>query len=209
MKLSDYNGIYKNEDVYILGSGTSLLWFDFKRLKNNPVIAINHSYKIHKPNVLIFNDAYFLKVEEKLENIVASNIPSLASQNTYLKETDQIKIFNFSNVITDNILAGLYGRMGTGFTALSLALISGAKRIFLVGYDYRGYTAGEVEKITGQKPDKEYFLHGTNGNHHLQNEKDSKLFTVKLKHFEPFQKYSNKIYNCNPYSAIPYFEVSA
>ena len=52
---------FKDYEVHIIGSGPSLIGFDYSTLKNKRVITVNHSYKLIKSEFTVFIDKEFKK----------------------------------------------------------------------------------------------------------------------------------------------------
>ena len=190
------NGMKKGEKIFLLGSGTSLKGFDLGKLKDCYVIAINHSIE-HYPqaDALIFNDKIFMKhttfdLDGYRGLIFASEKCKDSKPFQDWGERDNLYFFN-DNRDTPilNAKTGLYHPTSTGMSALNLALQMRARRIFLLGYDY--YTDGDQRHFFEDYP------------HHKKY--PIERIVKKLRRFRQFEKYKDKIVNCNRDSLIKAF----
>jgi hypothetical protein len=117
--------IYEGKDVTIVGGGSSLTNFDFGRLKGE-IIAINHSIRfVPYSTAWVFSDMPFyvknLKLIEQYEGYCISRISA--------KYVNTIK---FGNSRVDYLVMKANN---SGFTAMVVALMLGARKIYLLGFD--------------------------------------------------------------------------
>lgn len=129
MKL-DLPEIFKDQTVYVVASGESLLGFDFEKLKGKNVIAIND---------MIFKKIPFAQV------LVACDTGWHKRNKQKLKDFKGIKIMRCGkgrpgwNYIIDEgkseDLLALRHTANTGFHALAVAIKLGASKIYLLGFD--------------------------------------------------------------------------
>lgn len=128
--------IWQNKEVFIIGGGPSLQNFDWKLLIPELTIGCNDAFRLGEEicKVCIFGDSswFYRRKEElaKYKGTVFTNHPSLINHpapwlNTVLRKT--------SGLHKDFI--GWNGN--TGFAAINLALLFGASRIYLLGYDMK------------------------------------------------------------------------
>lgn len=196
---------YKDKIVHVVASGPSLTGFDYSFFDNKNVIAVNHSYKLTKHDFVVFTDKSFPKTED----------PEIIYKTTCLS------IFNplYTSIIPINLQQyfslspkmGVYCKGNSGVVALTIALQSAARKVYLHGFDFCGFDRGKLEKVLltngSQTPlDSNYALHSTDGvfEHRYKTAKHENLFTSKIRLFAQFPK--GKIFNCSEFSAIPYFD---
>jgi len=182
---------YKDEDVYLVGSGPSLENFPFVKLKNKNVIAINHSYNYVKHDILVFYDSSFLTgVKKRGHDIYNMKCKIITGRSSGLKLEKNIFIFNMAGKPSMNP-AFLFGNFQSGLIALNAAILSGAKRIFLLGFDCT-FENGKC-----------HFYHKE-----CNHPKDFKKFRYEkaAELFNKFHKFRDKIYNCSNISIIKTFQ---
>lgn len=183
--------IYKGKIIYIIGGGPSLTGFDFKRLNNKIVIAVNKAFLFYpEANVLYWTDSRFYE--------------------WYQKEIDDfkgIKVTNKTKPVKENII-NLHdtGREGldispyaikhgnnSGYAAMNLAYHLGAKTIVLLGFDM---------KIQGNK------THWHDGYQIKQNGSvyQNNMLPCFDSIVEPLKKFGVEVYNACPTSALNCFQ---
>jgi len=124
------------EEVFIIGGGKSLEHFNFELLRNEYTIGCNDAYKfgVDICKVMIFGDhKWFNHHEAELadyKGIVFTNCNQLMKSSIPWLWSCQRK------------LKGLYHdalgwNNNTGASAINLALLLGASKIFLLGYDMK------------------------------------------------------------------------
>jgi len=126
--------IYKGKDVFILGSGPSVKRFSLHRLKEQIVIGCNNAYLFGTDivDVLIFGDVdwwNFHKDKPALrgfQNPIITNNEKLRNEPGITWAPRQAEGFH-------KYAIGWNGN--TGSAAINLALLLGAARIFLIGFD--------------------------------------------------------------------------
>ena len=127
----DLPEIFKGQTVYVVASGESLLDFDFKKLKDKNVIAVNN---------MIFEKIPFAQV------LVALDTGFFKRNKQELKDFKGIKITRCGighpgwNYIIDEgrseDLCALRKACGnSGFHAMAAAIKLGASKIYLLGFD--------------------------------------------------------------------------
>lgn len=136
---------WKDEDVFIIGGGDSLRSFDWNLLKDEMTIGCNsaflHGSEICK--ICLFGDAEWFSIYkhdlERYEGIVFTNSPQLFKTRiswVWTMQREQGGLFYKS--------LGWNGTTGnTGASAVNLALILGAKRVFLLGFDMQLSSEGK------------------------------------------------------------------
>jgi hypothetical protein len=123
-------------DVYIIGGGPSLIGFDWNRLTNKLTLGCNDAYQLGPAicKACVFGDlkwfAYHDEELAKFPNPRFTNEPSL-----YVHSPDWLLCMRREgNGLHQNAL-GWNGN--TGAVAINLALVLGAQRVFLLGYDMK------------------------------------------------------------------------
>jgi len=127
---------WKDQDVYIIGGGTSLKHFDWNLLKSKLTIGCNDAFLHGKDicKICIFGDInWFRLFHDKLEQYdgaVFTNCGSLyKSKIPWLWAMPRI-----AKGVSHKALAW---NKNTGALAINLALLLGAKRVFLLGFDMK------------------------------------------------------------------------
>jgi hypothetical protein len=128
--------VWKKQDVYIIGGGPSLQGFEWGLLRGKHTIGCNSAFTLGADvcNICVFGDAkWFLKYKPELKRykgLVVTNCTNLKSDPTpwllYMERKP-------SGLHTDCL--GWNGN--TGASAINLALILGAKRVILLGFDMK------------------------------------------------------------------------
>jgi hypothetical protein len=125
-------------EVFLVGGGPSLRGFDFKKLKGRTVCAINDAV-LHVPwaDCLFSADQQWIANREREilkfpgEKFLAGPMPAEDSElfPYYLKRERSAGLSEQPDTL--NV------RGCSGYAALNLAYLKGAKRIVLLGYDFR------------------------------------------------------------------------
>ena len=125
---------WNGENAYIIGGGSSLHHFDWNLLKSENTIGCNDAYKLGEEicKVCIFGDySWWQHHKDRLseyKGVVVTNACGLASEKpSWVNYFERQPTGLFRNSL------GWNGN--TGASALNLALILGAKRIYLLGFD--------------------------------------------------------------------------
>lgn len=191
---NEINGYLAGRCAFLIGSGPSLEGFDFSRLDNEFTIAINHSIE-HYPQAkaCLFGDKIFLNKTtfdlSKFDGLI------FASEKTdYCSRDERPNVFTFLDKRDEpgiNAKCGLYHPTSSGLLALSLAIIMKARRVFLLGYDYR--------HLHGQR-----HFYGDMYEHHLRYPEDRVM--KKAAKFEKFRPWASRIINCSEQSIIEVFQ---
>lgn len=180
---------FQDDDVFIVGGGASLIGFDFKRLDNKRVIAINHSYRYVKHELLIYLDAKFKKECEIIGDPVEKmTCKIIAGPSGNAKESDNITVVQMTPEVS-KLPDRMYGRATSALVAINAALLGKAKRIYLLGIDC---------KFIGGKDHFYYrdFKHAR---------ADCEIaYRRVINHFDKFKPYKN-IFNCSKESLLTVF----
>lgn len=123
-------------DVFIIGGGHSLRSFDWDLLKPEMTIGCNMAFSLGEDicKLCIFGDSKWFKVfESELERykgIVFTNVPQLAKSR-----------LSWLWIMTRKMNGLHHTALGwngnTGASAINLALLLGAKRVLLLGFDMK------------------------------------------------------------------------
>jgi hypothetical protein len=192
----DINGRHEGQDVYVLGSGPSLVGYDLSQLSDKTVIAVNHSIEFFNAQYLVFGDAMFLKSSNydfnKYSGVVVT--PHRHNDSARLQFIPEERKYFFEPRRDEphiNAKMGLFHPCSSGIMALSLAIQFRARKIYLLGFDYC------------YNGDTTHFF-GNIYKHHLEY-KETKVLKKKDKFFR-FNKWRKIIYNCSDISTIKEFE---
>jgi len=199
-RIKELNGMMEGKTIFIIGSGTSLKGFNFRRLDKEFTIAINHTIE-HYPQAksLIFSDKIFLsktsfniKTYKGLMYVNENCLHSKPLQDMDLEQYPNIYIFKSRR--DEPVLdarQGLFHPTSCGIMAVSLSLQMKAKRIYLLGYDYYYQPDGQIHFYKDLP-------------HHLKY--PQQRVGMKAKKFNLFEKWKHRIINLNPKSLITTFE---
>jgi hypothetical protein len=129
--------IWSGHDVYIIGGGPSLENFDWNLLKGKKTIGCNNAYQLGFDvcKICIFGDRkWYLHHKKDLASytgVVYGAEPSLKSQSLG-SEVKMLK--RYAKGICED---GVGWNGNTGYAAINLAILLGAKRIYLLGFDMK------------------------------------------------------------------------
>lgn len=189
------DGIWEGEDVFIIGSGSSLKGFDFSLLSGKKTIVINHMVTEYPgASALIFFDREFVQIRKnEIRNFKGLIFSSMRTGYKRNIENDYFYATDLRNV-PDKFNLGLYGKRSS-LAAINLALVMGARKVYLLGYDLiPSVSENYAFKLTTSRLK-------TNQNKYTK----ETYCDMRIKEFEPFEIYKKKIFNCNPDSAIKLF----
>lgn len=149
--------VWDGQDVYIIGGGKSLEYFDWSLLNNKCTIGCNDAYKhgVDISKVCFFGDTNWFDIHKKnlanYKGAVFTNAPDL--YKTKLKWL-WVMQREPSGIHTES----LGWNYNTGACAINFAILLGAKRIFLLGFDMH-LTKGQNNWHANQlaKPDPDIF----------------------------------------------------
>lgn len=193
---------FLDKDVHVVGSGPSLYGFDYSYFDGKNVISTNHAHKLLKNSINVFVDKSFPTRED-------STILNTTCMTFNHHKLDVSYSFPRSNYFSFNPENGVYTTKSSGAAALTIALQSGARCVYIHGLDCTGFTVEQMAEIASTNnvaPPKEFTVHSTSGifQHSKDNVSDSSRFRQTIDLFKVFPKY--KVKNCSQFSAIPYFE---
>jgi hypothetical protein len=184
-RLKGFKDRLKGKRVFLLGSGASLAGFDFSRLDGEQTIVINHTLRFYdKAKYLLFLDKKFVnecnkEIRTFKGEIITSYRTEYNSHNVYRFHVNRIKP-------ELELETGLYNGKSSGLAAINAALIMGAEKIYLLGFDLI--------------PEPPYYFFP----------KQEKYTYGKVKNtlvmFEQYKTWKDKIFNCSLKSSIELFQ---
>jgi len=126
--------IWNNQDVFILGGGNSLERFDWNILKNENTIGCNDAFKHGKEicKICIFGDVKWFRTFERELALYKGSVFTNSSQ---LQKTNLPWLWTMTRKAYGLHKDALGWNGSTGTCAINLAVLLGAKRIFLLGFD--------------------------------------------------------------------------
>lgn len=134
--------IWDGCEVFVVGGGTSLEHFDFELIKSEKIIGCNDWYKVGPEicNICFFGDQKWLKVHEKylVDYVKAGGI--VVTNDRHLKGS-RIPWLMWMPRERRGLHTNALGWCGnSGNAAINLALILGAKIVYLLGFDrFKGH----------------------------------------------------------------------
>lgn len=126
---------WTGEDAFLIGGGASLRGFPFKRLEGHHVIGCNDAFRLGASICPIchFSDAaWWQKSKHDLlayGGVMISSAPSIKN----IKEQRFYHVHREKHGLHDGDRIGW--NYSTGAAAINLALLFGARRVFLLGFD--------------------------------------------------------------------------
>lgn len=126
--------IWKDQDVFIIGGGKSLFSFDWSLLKNEFTIGCNDAYILGADvcKLCIFGDMKWFNIHKKdlfhYKGVLFSNSPAMCQKKLSW-------VWTMERTSTGLYKDSLGWNFNTGASAVNLALLLGAKNIFLLGFD--------------------------------------------------------------------------
>jgi len=125
---------WNGQDVFIIGGGNSLERFDWKLLKNENTIGCNDAFRHGREicKICIFGDVNWFRTFER-ELALYKGVVFTNSQS--LQKTKLPWLWTMLRKGTGLYEDALGWNGNTGAAAINLALLLGAKRIFLLGFD--------------------------------------------------------------------------
>jgi len=126
---------FEGQDVYIIGGGPSLSDFDWKDLEHKNTIGCNSAFRLGSRicNICFFSDYLWF---EKFYTLLSQYKGLLITHYPKFKNKDEDWLYWMER----GIKHGLYNDKlcyggNTGCGAINLALLMGAKRVLLLGFD--------------------------------------------------------------------------
>jgi hypothetical protein len=141
------NNVWLGQDVFIIGGGPSLKGFDWSLLRGANTIGCNDAYTLGADvcKICVFADLkFFTHHKEALamyKGAIYAFPPTFDSPPEWITVLKQYA----AGLETD----GIAMNSNTGFGALNLALIMGAARVYLLGFDMKRLplSAADLEEL--------------------------------------------------------------
>lgn len=137
---------WSNERAFIIGGGPSLTGFDFSRLKNERIIAINKAFR----DVMFADIVYFMDFVHFYNKLKDGKFGDDTLQkwhdfkghkvfaDSHVRNLDDVLWVNLAwhqHGVSSSQRRGLHRGTNCGYGALNLAIVLGANPIYLLGYD--------------------------------------------------------------------------
>jgi len=135
--------IWEGEDVFILGGGPSVKRFPITRLKDKHVIGCNDAYLFGEDivDILIFGDKKWWDYHHDQVAFRAFRNPVFTNHR---KMRDVLGVIHAPREESGFHRCALGWNGNTGASAINLALVLGASRVFLIGFDMTSSDTGET-----------------------------------------------------------------
>ena len=211
------------EDIFIVGTGTSLAGFPWERLNDKITIALNDAVKIEGfvPTYHLFSDVNIWKRYHKMEGkppckmVCQKHARRLYLDSRYCTYKEYLWQFDIDGApCLDKSTQRLHIRRTVATGGINLAYKLGAKRIFLLGVDGYKYKESYYHDGTTKPPERrreELMGDGTKRivqDRHRAWKNDMKLvgkvFSENKKYQEPYP--GSGVFNLNPLSTVGVWE---
>lgn len=215
-------GSLQGEDVYIVGSGVSLIGFDYSILKGKKIVPLNHAcFKVPEIAFHVFLDTRFFNEANLVDKdgVKWDSMPwqKVTSSHSTLGTRDGLAVIKPSNYFNFDPKAGLYTSKNSACFGISTAIFARARRIYLLGIDCRFADKEEAMHIAKQNgdeaeserirlSDRTLYGHSTSGTvaHSLDSKEHENIFRKFSELFDAFDGKA-EIYNCSKWSRIKTF----
>lgn len=140
---------WEGQDVFVLGGGPSLRDFDFSRLSGKTVLGCNEAYTLGYPTVtaIFFSDAkWFVRRNRELEEytskggfLVTHDEPLRNHNLPWLKVLCRLdgELRGMRTMKNGQVGHGIGFGHNSGSSSINLALLLGARRVYLLGFDMK------------------------------------------------------------------------
>lgn len=187
---------WKGQDAWVVASGPSLLSQfgnppDFSELKGKNLIVTNH----------VIIDIPFANINTYLDPGVLQKLGRdqydkpykvVTGKNCNLEPKGSVAIVRFNQRLSVNPAEGFWTHYSTGVWSLSVAMATGADRIFMLGFD------GTCS------PDKPNYYDTMKRTGYMRSDHDVRLERM-LSKYDPFIIHKHRFINLTPRSAIEHF----
>lgn len=137
-----FKNYWSGKDVYIVGGGPSLKDFDWALLKGKNIIAINKAlFALPNAQVIYFSDCKFWDQEKKAIAAHKAKFKITPCMRATAKD-DNLTYIRPTGIRGLEVGEGIREGRNSGYAALNLAYHLGARKVFLLGYDFA--TEGEL-----------------------------------------------------------------
>lgn len=135
--------IWSGRDVYVVGGGASLEGFPWEVLRGKPTIACNAAFLLGVGvcPIMVFGDSSFWpKFREALEKYNKEGGMVVSLSNSFRNPSNPapewvLRVRKVHSGLAKNALGW---NCNTGASAINLALLLGARRVLLLGFDMKG-----------------------------------------------------------------------
>jgi len=171
---------WKGQDVFIIGGGKSLEYFDWNLLKDERTIGCNDAY-LHGSDICkicLFGDSKWFKLHRdrlaEYKGVIFTNVGRL-----YNIELDWV--WSMKRMATGIHSDALGWNFNTGASAINLAVLLGASKIYLLGFDMH-LTDGKNNWHENplDKPNSDIFTNFNNGFKCVAKDMKAKFPDVKI-----------------------------
>lgn len=137
----------EGETVYVIGGGPSLADFDFKTLKDKPTVGANDAGRLSGAQTVVTIDRNYHKNRSKELAALAKKgtrvISALPADLKGYKFPPELTYLRFKRGRGLSMNPDMLYGLNSGFAALNVAYLAGAKGIHLIGFDFRFSDKGQ------------------------------------------------------------------
>jgi len=196
-------GMWQGQDVVIIGGGPSVLNIPTSFYAGKKVIGINRAFEFYKCDIIFGTDRRWMTwiIEGKYGEEARERWATCKGKKIILrgskypvKEKDIVVFdpYKTASTFSTSLEEGLTRYSNSGIPALNLAILLGAKRIFLVGFDCQKTENGMQNHFHSGHPEK-------------QKDNVFEAFIKSFKQFAPLVPKDIEVFNMNPKSGIKDF----
>jgi len=213
-------GYFRDQDVFVVGSGPSLRYFDYSLLNRRNVISLNHASRFCPHKIALFIDAQFRREYPYDWYLHPQKV--LAAVDTGLSPSGNVGVFSLTNEFRLDLEKGLLRATDkwSGVSGIHAAIIAGAERIFLLGMDNKffsreemldvceenGATNDQISEVVNMFSSRTKIAHSTSGivDHYSDKDDFEYRFERAIRAFDCLSGKA-EIINLSKHSALPYF----
>lgn len=196
--------VWAGQDVFVIGGGPSLIGFDWSLLHGHRTIGANSAFTlgVEVCKVCHFSDwKWYIKFEEQLRAYAAQGGQVITHLRTLIprKAAQSLAHVEIMARVPNGLHHDALGFGGnTGCSGTNLALIMGAKRVFLLGFDCKAANPSQTHwhDLRIDVPNQKHYTRFMEGWKAIADDLPTKFPGCE-------------IINLNPDSAIPYFPKAA
>lgn len=128
--------VWNGQDVFIIGGGRSLEYFDWTLLKGRRTVGCNDAFQkgVDICKVCVFGDMKWFRIwRDRLlsyRGTIFTNLPKLY-------KSDLPWLWTTPRITSGLSISSITWNFSTGSAAISLALLLGARRVYLLGFDMK------------------------------------------------------------------------
>lgn len=225
-KLSDteqFRGIHEGNKCFVCGAGVTIGTLDLSGIHEYPVICVNSSVILMpwrepgdiKKRFWVSTDALCMQWDYFWNNVIRGEMTRVV-RNSWARSAHEFKgipvtYYRPRQVSTDINLKGEGLIAGSSIlSAIDLALLTGCKKIFLLGVDHRMINGNSHFWQLWPKKDRP-LREGKGGNYLPCQRQQGRVFKSNHRSFDILDRHSKalgaKIYNCSTASEVKQFEM--